>query len=651
MIKRYFLPGYLAFLLIFTACSVPQSASNFPSANQNQEPTTPRTLTICLGEEPESLYPYMAESLAARDVLQAIYDGPIDNQNGEPIPVILEKIPNLKDGSAYFTPVSVNPGEAVINTASDMVRLQSGVQVFPSGCTMTSCAITWDGITPIRMDYLTSIFKLKPGLAWSDGQPLQAPDSVYSFNIASDPITPTNKHAIDQTASYTEKDVLTIQWVSKPGLVTDAFEDFFWIPLPEHAWGKYNAAELMTADEVNRTPLGWGAYQVEEWITGKSIRLIKNGHYFRAAEGFPYFDTLIFKIINSHGDTALSNLKFDRTPFQQFNYDVGEYDKEISENGCDLTTTTSDMHDQFSVLHILLNYFQEPAIKVFKSADEESDLLLFNNRENVGEYANSLSILDVRKAVNLCLDREKATKDLSFGLYNLPDAIHFTKNGIDAQEAAGTLYDPESGAALLDQAGWKDHDHQSKTPRQSSGIPGVLDGKELNFSYLVEDISDNLKSAEIFKASLGECGISINIKSVPTETFWNPSHEDSIFQGHFDLAQLTWVTPVTDPCSLFSSQYISSPENHYLETNFSGFKDEEFDLACDLLKTTHLKNDREMLLNKMETIIQNELPALPLYSYSRLLVAQKDFCPKGLDLIFKNELVGLERFEILSNCP
>ena len=42
--------------------------------------------------------------------------------------------------------------------------------------------------------------------------------------------------------------------------------------------------------------------------------------------------------------------------------------------------------------------------------------------------------------------------------------------------------------------------------------PEVPDGKELGFRYFVEEIDDNLKSSEIVKASLAECGIGINIK-------------------------------------------------------------------------------------------------------------------------------------------
>ena len=186
-------------------------------------------------------------------------------------------------------------------------------------------------------------------------------------------------------------------------------------------WGKYRTGDLFSVEEVNRTPIGWGAYQVEEWIDGQSLRLSKNPNYFRAGENLPYFDELVFKFINPFGDTALSNLKFDRAPFQQFNYDLGEFEKEINENGCDLATTTSDLRDQLPVLNILLNYFKDPAIKVLKSDISEDQMIFFNLNGNEKDASNPLKDLNVRKAVDLCLNRSKMISDLSFGLYDLVD--------------------------------------------------------------------------------------------------------------------------------------------------------------------------------------------------------------------------------------
>ncbi len=556
MKKTNIFPKILTIAFIFSACAAPQLPSPNPAIQLTSNLDNQKTLTICLGEEPESLYAYLDDSQAAREILQAIYDGPIDFSDGKPYPVILDKIPSFSDGNAYLTTIEVNNGDLVINTIGDPVLLQAGVNVFPSGCSNTDCAISWDGANPLEMDYLTTTYHIKPGITWSDGHPLTAHDSVYSYNVASDPATPINKLLLEQTASYTAINEQAVQWISKPGLVTDEFEKYFWTPLPEHAWRKYSASELLTSAEANQSPLGWGAYKVEDWVAGKSIHLTKNPYYFRAEEGIPYFDNLIFKFIGPYGDTALSNLKFDRAPFQQFNYDLGVFENEIIENGCDLTTTTSNLRDQLPVLNILLNYFKDPAVKVIKGAANYSELIVFNLREDDSNtYLPQLDLI-VRNAINLCLNREKAINELSFGLYENTNVIRFTKSKSGTQKNESSIYDLAAGSALLDHVGWKDLDNSAETPRLSSGIPNIPDGKELSFIYLVEDIEDNLKSSEIVKATLAECGIGINIKALPSEIFWDASHKDSIFHRNYDLAQLTWASPMTNPCQLFSSNFI-----------------------------------------------------------------------------------------------
>jgi peptide/nickel transport system substrate-binding protein len=650
MIKKHIFPVSLAISIVFTACSAQKSTSLKHVESQALEPASQKTITICLGEEPESLYLYSINSQAANLIFQAIYDGPIDIENGKPLPVILEKIPNFEDGSAFFTSIEVSEGDDVVNTAGDPVLLQAGLQVFPSGCTSPQCAVEWDGVSPLQMDYITAAYTLKPGLNWSDGQPLKASDSVYSFNLASDPVTPGYKDINEQLASYSAIDGLTVQWTGKPGFVTDAFENYFWTPLPEHVWGKYSTSEMLSADEVNRMPIGWGAYRIEEWVSGKSLKLSKNPNYFRAGEDLPYFDKLVFKFIGPYGDTALSNLKFDRTPFQQFNYDLGDFEKEISENGCDLATTTSDMRDQLPVLNILLNYFKDPAIKIIKSASFEDQLIVFNLREKAADASDPLLNLNVRKAVDLCLNRTKMISDLTFGLYGLVDLNLMMNPDKAPQNNAEDPYDPAAGKALLDQSGWKDEDNNPETPRISAGIPDVPDGRELGFGYLVEDIEDNLKTSEIVKASLAECGIGINIKAVPPEIFWDAMNADSVFQGNYGLAQFSWAAPLADPCPLFSSRSIPTAENNYFGINFSGFRNSDFDQACDQLEMTHLKSGRDALVEQMGTIINENLPMIPLYRYSKLMIAQMDFCDERLGLSSNNELSKIEEFKISPEC-
>ena len=79
---------YLIFLLI-AALTLPACApqvTEIPVIAETQtalpilSTSTPasRSLTVCLGDEPNTLYPYGSPNSSARSVLSAIYDGPID---------------------------------------------------------------------------------------------------------------------------------------------------------------------------------------------------------------------------------------------------------------------------------------------------------------------------------------------------------------------------------------------------------------------------------------------------------------------------------------------------------------------------------------------------------------------------------------------
>ncbi|MDO9546553.1 MAG: hypothetical protein Q7J07_07365, partial [Pelolinea sp.] len=98
----------LSIIIVITSCRSVSSTSGISVDRIEIKPPETRELTICLGYEPESLYPYRASSQAAQEVLQAVYDGPIDILNdGQVEPIILKRMPSLTDGSAFLTPVSV----------------------------------------------------------------------------------------------------------------------------------------------------------------------------------------------------------------------------------------------------------------------------------------------------------------------------------------------------------------------------------------------------------------------------------------------------------------------------------------------------------------------------------------------------------------
>ena len=292
----------IALLFGLAACQPPVTetppvpeATQTPIVVSDTPEAQARSLTICLGAEPNTLYPLGEPNGAAKGVLAAIYDGPIDSNSYGYQPVILKKLPSIADGDAVLAPVDVSKGTLVLDVNANVVALDKDIQVFPSGCANSSCAIKYDGVSTLQMDQLAVTFTLLPGLAWSDGSALTAVDSVYAFEINRDWTTTASKYLTDRTQIYEAVDDLSVQWWGIPGFIDPAYSTNFWPPLPEHIWASIPAADLPTAELSSRTPLGWGAYVVDEWVSGDHIRLSRNPLYFRAVDGLPHIDSLTYR--------------------------------------------------------------------------------------------------------------------------------------------------------------------------------------------------------------------------------------------------------------------------------------------------------------------------------------------------------------------
>ena len=131
----------------------------------------------------------------------------------------------------------------------------------PSGCAEQACAQTYTGDQPVQVDQLVLRFRLLAGLQWSDGAPLTAADSVYSYEVARSLYPAAWPERVLRTQSYRALDERTVEWTGVPGDQDGLYQTRFYPPLPQHAWGGLSPQELPSAELASRQPLGWGAYR------------------------------------------------------------------------------------------------------------------------------------------------------------------------------------------------------------------------------------------------------------------------------------------------------------------------------------------------------------------------------------------------------
>ncbi len=635
---RTLLP-FLILALTVLACG--QQATVTPYVPGTETPTPPftptpvtRSLTICLGEEPTTLYPYGNLNSAARSVLSAIYDGPIDAVEYGYEPIILEKIPNLADGDAQISPVTVKSGDEVIDTTGNVVTLDTGVKVRPSACRSDDCAITYEGSSTLQMDQMVATFTMLKGLMWSDGSPLTSSDSIYSFKIASDDATPTSKYLIDRTATYEAADDQTVQWWGKPGFIDPEYYTNFWMPLPEHAWKEFQAADLVKSDVSAKLPLGWGPYIIDKWEPGKSLHLVKNLNYFRAESGLPKFDELNFLIYpdTNAAVSALVNGTCDvLDPSTHLDEQVGLLQQLRLGNKVRLLTAQTNVMEW-------LGFGITPA-----SYDEGFDI----KKDRPDFFGDKRT----RQAIAMCLNRQKVVDTVLFGLSQVPDSYVPPDHPLHNANVQTYEFNPAAGNQLLQQVGWLDQDNDPTTPRQAFSVTNVPQNTPLVLDYYTTMATQRHQIAEIFTQSLAECGVGLNVIYSNASAHYLSGPEGPLFGRKFDLAEYSIGVNSLEPlCSWFMSTQIPSAANHWVGTNVTAYINNNFDAACQKSLQTVPTDPEYAFHQEAQSIFAGDIPAIPLFLRLRVAATRPDFCGFTLDPSSSSALADIEAFDYGAQC-
>lgn len=606
-------------------------ASAAATASAAPRPTvTPaqlRSLTVCLGQEPNSFYAYDSLNGAARSVLSGIYDGPIDVFTNGYQPVILEEIPSLKNGDMQVNAINVKRGDRVVDVNGSLVTLSAGMTVFPSGCTEDTCAVKYDGSTPLKMDQMVVTFRMLKGLLWSDGSPLTADDSVYAFKLAADPATPGSKYLVDRTKTYEATDDVTVQWWGMPGFTDPSYADNFWSPLPEHIWGQIKAADLAKSDTLKRSALGWGPYVMKEWSPGQFIRLEKNPNYFRASEGYPKFDTLVFRFMKD-AESGISALI------------AGQ---------CDLLDTSLRLDGQ---LDLLTQLEQSNQVRSVVSTTPLIERLDFGIEQASGKRPNIFSDVRTRQGIAYCLNRAKVVSTVMGGLTVVPDSFVSAKHPLYNDQIAKYPFDPNKGMTLLQEAGWEDKDQDPSTPRTSAGAPGVPANTPLTVNYWTTSALQRRQVSEILVESLNQCGILVNVKYYDQNDFYAPGSAGPLFGRQFDLAEYAiGVTGTQPPCGWFIKSEIPTKENIWVGVNVSGYSSPDYDVACKrAMRILPDKPEQKEAYDVVQVLFGNDIPSIPLYQRIKVAASRKDLCNFSLDAFSLNDLWDIEEIDFGPAC-
>jgi peptide/nickel transport system substrate-binding protein len=592
------------------AATIAPTEAPQPTPTITATPRPPKDMVVCLGGEPADLYLYGDSSVAATAVRHAIYESLVTSLGYNYQATALETLPTLADGVRIET-VTVDAGQPVVTTGGEVAPLGPGITVMDAA----GQAVVYAG-EPLQLAQLVVDFTFRP-LVWSDGEPVTAEDSVFSFQVAGDRDTPAVDRRVRYTAAYEATGERSLRWTGLPGYVDQDYAANVWTPLPSHQLAGFSPAELPVLDEAARAPLSYGPFVVEEWTPGESIRLTPNPHYYRATEGLPYLTSLTFRFLVPNGNGLPAGYE-----------------------GCHVLT------------HDLLSFDALPAVEEAGGALVEHlvptgvvEQIIFGI-DRAGSLAETwFQDVRVRQAIAHCTNRQALIDEFTYGRAVPMDSYVSPDHPLTPGDLPSWPYDPAAGNALLDQVGLLD--------ATGDGFRDSLGATETFSVTLGTNAESILRQtiSERVRDDLAACGIQVNPAAMEAGTWFATGPVGPVFGRRFDLAAFAWFHRLRPDCSLYTTAAIPGPVEEgfagWQGVNVSGWSNEAYDAACRTAQRLlpeqpgYVEAHQEAM-----RLFAQELPALPLFTRLRLAATTPDVLNFRLDPTQPSELWNVFEWDL-----
>lgn len=408
-------------------------------------------------------------------------------------------------------------------------------------------------------DGLVWTFKLKEGVKWHDGEEFTAEDVAFTFNdlvlnasLGSNGAS--NYKALDKVV---EVDDYTVEFhLKSPFASLPAYLAFNSEILPAHKFeGVEDPWEFTDFNKEN--PVGIGSFKMGEYISGQSLKLVKNAEYHN---GEPNLDSVTFKIlpdVNTQIAQALSN---------ELDIFVLEDKSSLAriEQADNIELVTADITRYFWISLDMENpKFQDVKVRQAMLHAIDRETIIDSVLEGYGEIANA--------AIT-------------------PDQKQYFNEDLKTYE-----FDPEKSKQLLKEAGWEDTDGD-----------GILDkdGEDFTFQFDIALQGDLEQIAVLVQQYLKDVGFDVELNTME----WNAMIQKNIIDRDFDMI-LNWWSYPSDPD--IYAQYHSS--NAGTGNNIPGYQSEELDKLLEKGQSTSDPDERAVVYDEVQEYMAENLPYIYLW--------------------------------------
>jgi peptide/nickel transport system substrate-binding protein len=400
-------------------------------------------------------------------------------------------------------------------TGFGLFSFDSRLEPFATADTVAS----WQSSTDGMLDKVV----LRDDLVWSDGRPITAHDIAFTFQVIMDPRVPVPavRSGTDQLRWVHAYDDQTVVFFHKEALATNVWNINFPV-LPKHVYERTWEADPTLKDstihvQLEQSPVSGGPYEIVERKRGQQIVLKRRSSWTtvrgKQVREDPFFKEIRFRIIEDP-NTSLLALK------------AGEIDEMMLLPEQWTTQTTGDD-------------FYERSTKV-----TAPEWVSFHFGWNIDTpfFADRR----VRRAMSYAFEHDRMLEELCYGLYT-PAAGNFHETSWMApkKKLVPAKQDLDKAEALLDEAGWVDHDNDGVRDKEVNGrlVP-------FEFSILVNQQPLRVAICTLLQQNLEQVGVRLNVRPMESTVLQQLTQERK-FEAYFggwgagtdpDTSENIWAT-------------------------------------------------------------------------------------------------------------
>ncbi|WBX74790.1 ABC transporter substrate-binding protein [Tenacibaculum pacificus] len=332
-------------------------------------------------------------------------------------------------------------------------------------------------------------------------------------------------------------------------------------------------------------PIGTGAFQFKLWVENTKLVFRKNLLYFEKdikGNNLPYLEAVAI--------TFLPDKQSEYLQFIQGNLDFMK---------------SLDASYKDDILNIDGSFKKKHIDKIVKKTGA------YLNTEYLGIYLDGSDEYPtksklIRKAINYGFDRVKMIKFLRNGI-GIPATSGFIPKGLPSfNNQKGYSYQPEKARALITK-------YIKETGDKNPEITITTNGNYLDL-------------CEFIQRQLQNIGLQIKVDVIPPSTL-----RQGKANGKLPVFRASWIADYPDAENYLSLFY---SENFIPNgPNYTHFKNDKFDaLYEESIKEVDIKK-RYKLYQKMDSIIIEEAPIVPLYYDEVIRFSQKNIQGLGINPI------------------